>query len=107
MKEGCINEFETSYDPNRVVIFVFYWWQIRPTHIKSVCSEISFLRAKSYQYDTDIWDLYLSLTSSPTYKGFNFFLKRKYKNNKNFLLEEFDTKDYNSEYSRCVHEYGL
>ena len=102
-----------NYEYKRFILFIlvicgiFYWWQIRPTHIRSSCSQIAVLRAKEVSYSNDLYNTYESSTSSITYNGFNTFLEKEYKTDKNFTLAGYDTKDYNFEYSRCLHEYGI
>lgn len=90
-----------------IVSLAFYWWQIRPANIKSSCSHIAVLYAKEGSYSTDLYSIYISLTSSPTYNGFVSFLEQRYQSDHNFVLQSYDTKDYNFNYSRCTHEYGL
>ena len=90
-----------------ILIGAFYWWQIRPAHIRSSCSQIAVLRAKEGSYSTDLYNTYESSTSSITYNGFNTFLEKEYKNDKDFAGQTYDTKDYNFEYSRCLHEYCI
>ena len=94
-----------------VVIFSFYWWQVRPVHIKSACSEIAYLRAKAIALrtdsGTDLYTTYFSTANPPTYGGLNRILENRYKNYADLRLQSYDQKNFNSEYSRCLHEYGL
>ena len=86
-------------------MFFAYWWNIRPAHIKSECSEIAFLRAKSYSLS--FYNTYISSVTTPTYAGYNNYLKKQYETDKSFQSLSYDDKDYNFDYSRCLHEYGL
>ena len=94
-----------------VIVFLFYWWQIRPSQIKSACREVAYLRAKAISLrtnsDTDLYTRYFSTANPPTYKGLNDFLKNRYKNYADLRLQVYDQKDFNTEYSRCLHENGI
>lgn len=94
-----------------LIVFVFYWWELRPSHIKSECGEISYLRAKasSLKYDvgTDLYSIYFDQSKNPTYKGLNKFLKDRYKNYWDLKHQTYEKEDYEWEYPRCLKEYGL
>lgn len=87
------------------MIFIIGVLIFRPIYVKSECSEIAYLRAKSR--DTDLYDKYVSLVSLPTYFGFNDFLKDNLRNkNPDLTSATYTNTNYNFEYSRCLHEHG-
>jgi hypothetical protein len=86
-----------------VVIFSFYWFQIRPSNIRSFCANWALVRADA---DTlGVHDKYVSSGSTGPYQD---FLNQYYKNNTMaFYHSIYDQDDYSTYYSRCIHENGI
>lgn len=94
-----------------LVILAFYWWELRSSHIKSECGEISYLRAKALglknDTETDLFSIYFDQSKKPTYKGLNRFLKDRYNNYYDLKHQTYNKEDYEWDYDRCLKEYGL
>lgn len=88
-----------------IIIGSFYWWELRPSQIKSTCAEWALIRAKAIE--NGYIDSFYKNNPNTNVNEVTRYLSKKYKTDSILRLSEYNEKQYDDAYSRCLHEHGI